>query len=834
MSKVLLRICAALFLLGVSVVAAQPDGRIVGGADTTSVHTKYVVQLRRRSSSTSAYAQTCGGCILDNVTIATAAHCVYNREAENFLVVAGDDSLGGMNGVVVRVAKLIPHELYNASTTDNDIALVIVDPALPLETFSTMEAIEIASEKPSVGAQATVSGWGYTKEAGLSSQQLQQVKVPVVDSAKCQEAYYWRPISDGMLCAGLEEGGKDACQGDSGGPLVVANKLAGIVSWGEGCARPNYPGVYANVAYFKDWIAQQRASNAKFYNIFSILRGFANMSRSWLLCLSALLFGLVALTQGLPLQEDLKDQDQDQKVPGGRIVGGYVTDIAQVPYQISLRYKGITTPENAFRHRCGGSILSATEVLTAAHCIIGTVASQFKVIAGSNYQTGSDGAITNVKAIHMHQDYFSGAAYNNDIALLVVDPPLPLNNFTIKAIKLASEQPLEGAVSKISGWGTTSPGGYSSNLLLAVDVPIVSHELCNLDYENFGDETYWITPAMLCAGKRGVGGADACQGDSGGPLVVRDELHGVVSWGNSCALATHPGVYANVAYLREWIDAIRAELPVQIVWKKISAMCIPLLLLAIGCSSILSISAQPQGRIINGTTVDIARHPYLVSLRYRRNETESYKHECAGVIISEQALLTSAQCLDGLPEGTKLLAVAGANTRNGTDGFIYPVANWTHHPNYDPITVDNDIGVLLLDTPLNLTHFGISSIGIRSERPAVGRLATVAGWGYREEWGPSSYNLEQTEVPVVSAEECTQIYGAGEVTERMICAGFVTQGGSDACQGDTGGPLVIDGQLVGLVSWGRGCARPNYPTVYCYVASFADWIEETVAALGAQ
>ncbi|XP_017068642.1 trypsin zeta-like [Drosophila eugracilis] len=555
------------------------------------------------------------------------------------------------------------------------------------------------------------------------------------------------------------------------------------------------------------------------------------MSRSWLVCLLAFLVCVVAFTQGLPLQEDLNEKN----VPDGRIVGGYVTDIAQVPYQISLRYKGITTPENAFRHRCGGSIYSENIIITAAHCIIGTVASQYKVVAGTNHQTGTDGVITNVKEIIMHEGYFAEAAYDNDIAILVVDPPLPLNNFTIKAIKLASEQPLEGAISKISGWGTTSPGGYSSYYLLAVDVPIVSHEDCNSDYENFGDENYWITPSMLCAGKRGVGGADACQGDSGGPLVVRDELHGVVSWGNSCALATHPGVYANVANLRPWIDARLAELQLEPHARSNQRiMCIPLLLLAIGFSSILSISAQPEARIINGTSVDIARHPYLVSLRYRRGEDSSYKHECAGVIISEQAVLTSAQCLYGLPEGTKLLAVAGANTRSGCDGFVYPVANWTYHQNYDPITVDNDIGVLQLDTPLNLTHFGISSIAIRPERPAVGRLATVAGWGYREEWGPSSYTLEQTQVPVVSSEQCTEIYGTGEVTDRMICAGFVAEGGSDACQGDTGGPLVIDGQLVGLVSWGRGCARPNYPTVYCYVASLVDWIEETIAAAGAK
>ncbi|KAH8372912.1 hypothetical protein KR009_007884 [Drosophila setifemur] len=264
-------------------------------------------------------------------------------------------------------------------------------------------------------------------------------------------------------------------------------------------------------------------------------------------------------------------------------------------------------------------------------------------------------------------------------------------------------------------------------------------------------------------------------------------------------------------------------------------MCVPLLLLlALGSSCIPSIAAQLEGRIINGTTVDIARHPYLVSLRFRRDTESSYKHECAGVIYSENAILTSAQCLSSLPEGTRILAVAGANTRNGTDGIVYPVSNWTHHPSYDYNTVDYDIGVLLLDTPFNLTHFGIQPVGIRTERPAVGRLATIAGWGYREEWGPSSHNLEQAQVPVVSSEQCNEIYGAGEVTERMICAGYVTQGGTDACQGDTGGPLIVDGQLVGLVSWGRGCARPNYPTVYCYVASLMDWIDETIAAAGSQ
>lgn len=240
----------------------------------------------------------------------------------------------------------------------------------------------------------------------------------------------------------------------------------------------------------------------------------------------------------------------------------------------------------------------------------------------------------------------------------------------------------------------------------------------------------------------------------------------------------------------------------------------------------------PQGRIINGSKVDIARHPYCVSIRYRRSNESAYYHECAGAIYTDRAILTAAQCLQNVEMGTRLWVVAGANTRNGTDGLVYPVAKWVFHPEFSPITADYDIGLILLDTPLDLSNYRIRKIALRAERPAAGRTATVAGWGYREEWGPSSYNLEQVHVPIVSSEQCNDIYGKGEVTERMICAGDVLLGGRDACQGDTGGPLIVDEQLVGLVSWGRGCGRPGYPSVYTYVPSLKPWIDEIIELAG--
>lgn len=237
------------------------EGRIIGGDVISAYYIPYQVSLRRRTSNRAAYAHTCGGSLLDERTILTAAHCVNNRLPENFLVVAGTELRAGIDGIVTRVERIVQHEQYNSSITDNDVALVFVSPPFPLSTNLKIASIELATEQPAAGTVATVSGWGATAEGGFSSAQLQRVQVPLVANDVCQAAYDWRPITDGMLCAGAPDGGKDACQGDSGGPLVANNKLLGVVSWGEGCARADYPGVYAAVPHFIDWIAQQRAAN---------------------------------------------------------------------------------------------------------------------------------------------------------------------------------------------------------------------------------------------------------------------------------------------------------------------------------------------------------------------------------------------------------------------------------------------------------------------------------------------------------------------------------------------------------------------------------------------
>ena len=109
--------------------------------------------------------------------------------------------------------------------------------------------------EPSSGDVAVVTGWGTTSSGGNLPSRLQVVSVPIIDRRKCENAYSsYGGVTENMICAALEEGGKDSCQGDSGGPLVVGGQLAGIVSWGVGCADKGHPGVYSNVASLRDFV----------------------------------------------------------------------------------------------------------------------------------------------------------------------------------------------------------------------------------------------------------------------------------------------------------------------------------------------------------------------------------------------------------------------------------------------------------------------------------------------------------------------------------------------------------------------------------------------------
>lgn len=221
-------------------------GRIAGGYPTTIEAFPWIATIQSFGS------HHCGASIISPTRLITAAHCTAGIPVSGLQIRAGStDSQAG--GEFVQVNNIIGHPLYNPLTLENDIAIMWI-PALNTAPAGVY-AIGLPLQHAGVptGAMAQVAGWGALCSECGGINLLRYVSVPIVSNAECN-AYYGGGIAPGMLCAGLSQGGQDACQGDSGGPLTLGGLLIGVVAVRGECARPGLPGVYARVAFHRNWI----------------------------------------------------------------------------------------------------------------------------------------------------------------------------------------------------------------------------------------------------------------------------------------------------------------------------------------------------------------------------------------------------------------------------------------------------------------------------------------------------------------------------------------------------------------------------------------------------
>ncbi|XP_069507946.1 serine protease 27-like [Ambystoma mexicanum] len=245
------------------------SNRIVGGKDAVEGAWPWQVSLQFDNG------HICGGSVITENWIVSAAHCYYGLgySQSRYTACVGEYQLsyGNPNAVCSRIQTLIIHPSYTVSGGPGDIMLMALSTPLTFTNYVMPICLPTPSVQLPSGAECWTTGWGaiHSSVPLSTPKTLQQVMVPIIDRSTCDAMYHIgstvhasnQIIKSDMICAGYQAGGKDSCQGDSGGPLACKAGdswfLAGVVSWGTGCAQANRPGVYTLVTAYNGWIQEQ-------------------------------------------------------------------------------------------------------------------------------------------------------------------------------------------------------------------------------------------------------------------------------------------------------------------------------------------------------------------------------------------------------------------------------------------------------------------------------------------------------------------------------------------------------------------------------------------------
>ncbi|KAL3674683.1 hypothetical protein V7S43_000623 [Phytophthora oleae] len=229
------------------------------------------------------------------------------------------------------------------------------------------------------------------------------------------------------------------------------------------------------------------------------------------------------------------------------------------------------------------------------------------------------------------------------------------------------------------------------------------------------------------------------------------------------------------------------------------------------------LTANQEDRIYGGSEADASKYPYIVSLREDDADGSTY---CGGTLIASQYLVTAAHCVK-TDEATIYASIGSAFGSGSGDGQQVKVVEGYRHPMYNKSKHLYDVGVLKLEKEVTTNTADLCAAdGSDNE---VGTVATVRGWGLTEN-GSQSFLLEEVNVKIVSSAECNKEY-SDRITEGMLCAG--EGDGKDTCNGDSGGPLIENDKLIGIVGWGGKCGANA--GVYTRVSFVLDYINDIVS-----
>ncbi len=231
-------------------------------------------------------------------------------------------------------------------------------------------------------------------------------------------------------------------------------------------------------------------------------------------------------------------------------------------------------------------------------------------------------------------------------------------------------------------------------------------------------------------------------------------------------------------------------------------------------------------KVVGGQNAAHGEFPFIVSLR-----SGSFGHFCGGSLVASNWVLTAAHCVKGGSVDEVWIGLLNQNDQAGVEKM--KVTKIIAHQDYDSNSMENDFALIQLDKNSSYKPISLNEKELLVMSANTQIMATTAGWGALREGSYGLPNaLQKVEVPLVSQAACNDktAYN-GDIKDTMLCAGY-KQGGKDSCQGDSGGPLVTRDQngeftLIGVVSWGEGCARANKYGVYAKVSSAISWVKAT-------
>ncbi|KAG8222286.1 hypothetical protein J437_LFUL003267 [Ladona fulva] len=493
----------------------QGEPHLLGGEIVTDRFFPSVVSVRVKGT------HVCGGVILHQYTVLTAAQCVHGVFAGHVTIVEGSNLLDE-GGVTHNVYSLFIHEDYDAGDSwKNDIAIIwLISPIAFRWGTLPVNLPQIGEDIP-VETVATAVGWGNNESGGNFSNELRKVEIPIFDLELCNKTYhpYSLNVYEGEICA----------EGESS--VGICDNMFD--------ERPLVSDVF-------DVLKTEEGELLKKFSIEGLTEEVRVLKKLPLIKRRMKLFYVVVLATALGYSQGAPKPNPKANEPF--IVGGTVVEGREFPSVVSIRVNS--------SHFCGGSILNNEWIFTAAHCMElarsleakspgGVVNSPYTVAVGSN--RADEGIEHQVLSIVSHE-HFSEQTALNDIALMKVSPPIQFGDGVEEAnVPEPHEETPAGKRATVIGWGFIKVGGPSSMDLLKVDVNVASYDFCNSSYEGVIHETH------ICAGGEEEG-KGSCNGDSGGPLYVDNKVVGIVSWGQLCAVKGYPTVFTKVAEYIDWIQ----------------------------------------------------------------------------------------------------------------------------------------------------------------------------------------------------------------------------------------------------------------------------------------